>query len=289
MTRYFGLPIHALAAGLVIAAGPAATQPSPQPTGLPAVAPLPSLASQGSIEREGARIWYGVVGEGPAVILLHGGMSSSRAWGGQIGPLVAAGHRVVLIDSRGHGRSTLGETPLSYERLAADVLAVMDQLALDKPAVVGWSDGGVVALVLAMRHGDRLSGVYAFGANMDLAGVRAGAADAPILKAVAPRLMADYAELSPTPTRFSRLASAVRAMQQAVDYSAEDLGAIRGPALVIADGAEDEFITVEHQAYLAKTIPGARLRLLPEAGHFAPWQKPDAFNQDVVDFLRDKR
>ena len=264
-----------------------AIAPSPD---LPAERPLPPVPSQGHVTRDGARIWYGQVGTGSPVILLHGGLSSSRAWGQQVSPLVAAGHRVILIDSRGHGASTLGDGPLSYERMADDVLAVMDLLKLEQPAIVGWSDGGIIALVLAMRHGDRLSRVYAFGANMDLQGVRGDAGDAPILKLVAPRLMADYAALSPTPDGFAQLHKAVRAMQQAQpNYSASQLASIRGPAVMIADGAEDEFITAEHQAYLARTIPGARLRLFPGSGHFAPWRRPDVFNRDVIAFLRGQK
>jgi pimeloyl-ACP methyl ester carboxylesterase len=270
-----------LAAGVEARAQPASAAPT-----LPAERPLPPVPVQGFVEREGARIYYGVVGKGSPVILLHGGMSSSRAWGEQVSPLAASGHRVILIDSRGHGRSTLGDGVLSYERMADDVLAVMDRLKLGKPAIVGWSDGAIIALVLAMRHGDRLSRVYAFGANMDLQGVRASAADAPILKLVAPRLIADYAALSSTPDGFGQLHNAVRAMQQTQpNYKAAQLAAIRGPKVMIADGAEDEFVTTEHQVYLAKVIPQARLSLLPGSGHFAPWQQPEAFNRDVIAFL----
>ena len=281
MVRRLAVTLCVLAGGGEAHAQLAAPAPS-----LPAERPLPPVPLQDYVTREGARIWYGVVGAGSPVILLHGGLSSSRAWREQVSPLVAAGHRLILIDSRGHGRSTLGDGPLSYERMADDVLAVMDQLKLEKSAVVGWSDGGIIALVLAMRHGDRLSRVYAFGANMDLQGVRSNAADAPILKVVAPRLIADYAALSPTPDGFARLHQAVRAMQQAQpNYSAAQLAALRGPAVMIADGADDEFVTAEHQAYLARVIPGARLRLLPGGGHFAPWQQPDAFNREIIAFL----
>ncbi|TAJ49652.1 MAG: alpha/beta fold hydrolase, partial [Brevundimonas sp.] len=66
----------------------------------------------------GAHLWYGVIGSGPPVILLHGGLSSHQAWGRQVPALLDAGYQVILIDSRGHGRSTLGSTPLSYDQLA---------------------------------------------------------------------------------------------------------------------------------------------------------------------------
>lgn len=265
-----------------------AQPPQPWET-VPAERPLPPLALQDSVEREGARIWYGSLGKGAPVILLHGGMASSRSWGTQVPALVAAGYRVILIDSRGHGRSTLGGRPLSYELMAGDVLAVMDRLGLEKSAIVGWSDGAIIALVLAMRHGERLSHVLAFGANMDQHGVRADASRAPILKQLMPRLAADYAALSPIPEGFALLREAVKAMQERQpDYKASDLAAIRGPAVMIAGAAHDEFIAREHQAYLARTIPGATLQMFADASHFAPWQQPDAFNRTVIAFLGER-
>lgn len=82
---------------------------------LPAEQPLPALAKQGYVDHDGARIWYGEIGEGEPVVLLHGGMESSLSWGDQVPTLVKSSHRVILIDSRGHGRSTLGpcELPMS--------------------------------------------------------------------------------------------------------------------------------------------------------------------------------
>lgn len=253
---------------------------------LPIEEPLPPLTEQGHVSRESAAIWYGAIGKGSPVILLHGGMSSSRSWGGQVPALMAAGYRAILIDSRGHGRSTLGNRPLSYELMADDVLAVMDRLKLKKAAIIGWSDGAIIGLVLAMRHGARLSKVYAFGANMDQRGARRGVFEAPILKQVIPRLAADYLALSPASGGFGALHEAVEAMQEIEpDYGASELAAIRGPAVMIADGGHDEFITQDHQAYLANTIPGAELQIFPDASHFAPWQQPEAFNRSVIAFL----
>jgi len=253
---------------------------------LPTERRLPEIQSQGYVEREGARIWYGSVGSGTPVILLHGGMSSSRNWGNQVPELIRTNHQVILVDSRGHGRSTLGSTALSYELMADDVLAVIDALGLDRTAVVGWSDGAIIGLVLAMHHPDRLTKVYAFGANMDQAAVKPGAANAPILGRVVGRLAKDYAELSPAPDGFGALHQAVEAMQKTQpDYSAAQLAAIHGPEVLIADGAHDEFIRPEHPGYLARTIPGAKLEIFPAVSHFAPWQDPVAFNRSMRGFL----
>jgi alpha-beta hydrolase superfamily lysophospholipase len=93
---------------------------------------LPATSDQGYVERDGARIWYATYGSGSPVILLHGGLGHGGNWGYQVPALVRSGHRAVLIDSRGHGRSTRDARPFTYELMAADVSAVMDALHLEK-------------------------------------------------------------------------------------------------------------------------------------------------------------
>ena len=135
-------------------------------------APLPAASDQGCVERDGARIWYSTYGSGAPVILLHGGLGHSGNWGHQVPALVGSGYRAVLIDSRGHGRSTRDMQPFSYESMASDVLAVMDALQLEKAGLVGWSDGACTALILAAKAAARVSGVFFFGCNMDPSGVK---------------------------------------------------------------------------------------------------------------------
>src|SRR5438477_11585846 len=86
--------------------------------------PLPQAVQDGYIVHAGANIWYSIYGSGPTVILLHGGLGTSRNWGHQIPALVDSGYSALVIDSRGHGRSTANHQPLSYALLASDVLAV---------------------------------------------------------------------------------------------------------------------------------------------------------------------
>ena len=127
-------------------------------------AALPPEIVRAYIDHCGARIWYATHGEGPAVILLHGGLGHSGNWGYQIPALVGAGYRVVLIDSRGHGHSTRDSRPYSYELMASDVLAVMDILKLEKVALVGWSDGACIALIVGMQAPERVAGGFSSAA-----------------------------------------------------------------------------------------------------------------------------
>jgi pimeloyl-ACP methyl ester carboxylesterase len=254
---------------------------------LPAEQPLPKLAKEGYVDHEGARIWYGTVGKGEPVILLHGGMASSLSWGNQVPDLIKTHHKVILIDSRGHGRSTLGPYPLSYERMQGDVLAVMDTLHLDKASFVGWSDGANISLIMAMKDPERVNRVYAFGANMNTDTIPPGAFTSPILPEVVGRLAKEYARISPTPNGFNNLHQALDAMQKKEpNYTTKELAAIKVSNVVIADGDHEEFITRAHTEYLANTISGAKLVILPNVSHFAPWQDPTTFTKSVLQFLR---
>lgn len=126
--------------------------------------PLPPTSRQGFVEHDGARIWYAAYGSAPTVILLHGGLGHSGNWGYQLPALLAAGYGVLVIDSRGHGRSTRDARPYRYDRMADDLLAVMDALRIPHAALAGWSDGACVALIAAHRAPQRVDGVFSSAA-----------------------------------------------------------------------------------------------------------------------------
>jgi pimeloyl-ACP methyl ester carboxylesterase len=247
-------------------------------------APLPATNEQGYVEHEAARIWYAIYGAGSPVILLHGGLGHSGNWGYQVPALVKSGYRAVLIDSRGHGRSTRDARPFSYELMASDVLAVMEALQLEKPALVGWSDGACTALILAAKAPARVAGVFFFGCNMDPSGVKPLEAS-PTLNRCFNRHGKDYAQLSATPEHFKAFVRDVTLMQQTQpNYSAQDLAQIRVP-VVIVQSEQDEFIKPEHAEYLAGAIPNAKLLVLKAVSHFAPLQRPEQFNAAMLAFV----
>lgn len=249
-------------------------------------APLPPAIDQGHVRHDGARIWYASYGSGRPVILLHGGLGHSGNWGYQLPALVAAGRRVILIDSRGHGRSTRDARPFTYELMASDVLAVMDALQLGQAAMVGWSDGACTALVLAMQAPARVSGVFFFGCNMDPSGTRETVQSSPALERCFGRHAQDYAQLSATPGGFAEFAEAVgRMMKTEPNYAASELAQIR-TRVAIVQSEHDEFIKPEHAAYLSRCIRGSELIVLSGVSHFAPLQRPEWFNSALLAFLR---
>ncbi|WP_421760396.1 alpha/beta fold hydrolase [Devosia sp.] len=246
----------------------------------------PALPTEvaGHIENDGAHIWYARYGAGPAVVLLHGGLGNAGNWGFQVPALVAAGYQVIVIDSRGHGRSTRDDQPYSYELMGSDVLTVLDEVRVQRAAIVGWSDGACVGLILARQVPERISGVLFFACNMDPSGTLPFVLT-PVIERCFSRHQKDYAALSATPGAFQRFVDAVSLMQQTQpNYSTADLAEITVP-VTVALGEGDEFIKPEHADYLARSIAKARRVTLPGVTHFAPVQRPAVFNEAVLEFL----
>jgi pimeloyl-ACP methyl ester carboxylesterase len=280
MIRLWALALAAASVFVAAAEAQEVWRTVPQP------AQLPHASAAGYAPHDGARIYFSIYGAGSPVILLHGGLANQRYWGDQVPALTRAGYRVILIDSRGHGRSSRDARPFTYELMAADVVAVMDRLHLRKAAVVGWSDGAIIGLVMALKDPERVTRVFAFAANMDPSGVRADVENNPTFAGFERRAAGDYARLSPTPTDYAGFQTAIELMwAKEPNYTAADLARIAIP-VAIADGDHDEAIKREHTEYLARSIPGAKLIIFPGASHFAFLQRPDAFNAAVLEFLK---
>lgn len=246
--------------------------------------PLPVATNEGYIGNNNANIWFATYGAGSPVILLHGGLGHSGNWSYQVPTLVSNGYRAILIDSRGHGRSTRDARPYTYELMASDVLSVMDALNLERAAFIGWSDGACIALILGSHSPTRVAGVFFFACNMDPSGTKEFEFT-PIIGRCLTRHMRDYAELSPTPDKFEEFSNAVGLMQRTQpNYSVNELAQIRVPVKIV-QSEHDEFIKREHAEYLALNIPNAQLVILQGVSHFAPLQRPEQFNSIMLEFL----
>ena len=244
--------------------------------------PLPEGGA--TIERDGARLWFGDYGSGPAVVLLHGGLGNAGNFGHQVPALLARGYRVIAVDSRGQGRSSWDGRPFSYDQFAEDLVAVLDHLGIARAAIVGWSDGACTGLAMARAHRERVAGVFYFACNVDPTGAWPFEMTDVIGNCLA-RHQKDYAALSPAPDGFEAMSQALQVMQSSQpNYSEDDLKAINVP-VTVAQAERDEFIRPEHARYIAASIPGARHVDLPGVSHFAPVQRPALFNAAVLDFL----
>ncbi len=253
---------------------------------LPVTPQLPPSTEKGLLSVNGAKIFYARFGHGNSVVLLHGGLANANYWGNQI-PALAEAYDVIAIDLRGHGRSSLPAGALSYAVFASDVLGVMDLLRISKAAIVGWSDGAIVGLTLAIEHPNRVTKVFAFGANFNSAGTIPGGSHSPVFSAYSVRTAQEYRALSPQPGNYPGFErSMVRLWGNEPDFSKATLATIRLP-VQIADGDHDEIIRLQHTKDLAAAIGSASIIIEPCVSHFAMLQDPRRFNDDVMKFLND--
>jgi pimeloyl-ACP methyl ester carboxylesterase len=252
----------------------------------PTPKPIPTDRS-GYAKVNEIKIYYAEYGYGPAVILLHGGLANSDYWGNQIKAL-APFHTVVVMDSRGHGRSTRNSQPYGYDLMADDVVGLMDVLKVPKADIVGWSDGGILGLDLAIRHPDRVGRIFAFGANTMTSGIKEGVENNPTLAAYIERARREYEVYSAMPKESEAFVAQISRMWATQpNWTDAQLKSITAPVLVV-DGDHDEGIKREHTEYIAAAIPGAGLLILPNASHFAFLQDPALFNYAILHFLGDQ-
>jgi pimeloyl-ACP methyl ester carboxylesterase len=266
---------------LALFTGSAVAQP--QWLTLPPTPSLPPALHSGMAPVNGIKIWYAEFGQGEPVILLHGGLANANYWGEQI-PTLAAHYRVIVMDSRGHGRSTRNAQPFGYDLMASDVIGLMDFLHIRKAAIVGWSDGAILGLDIAIHHPERLTRVFAFAANSDPSGV-SDIAHSPVFTAYIARAEKEYEALSPTPREYDAFLAQIEKMWATQpNFTAAQLASISVPIWIV-DADHDEAIKRENTEFMAAHIPGAGLLLQPEVSHFSFIQDPKQFNTDLLHFM----
>jgi pimeloyl-ACP methyl ester carboxylesterase len=249
----------------------------------PTPAPIPTERS-GQADVNGISLHYAVYGQGSPVILLHGGLANLDYWGHQI-EVLKPWHMIIAMDSRGHGRSTRDARPYGYDLMADDVIGLMNAL---KPDIVGWSDGAILGLDLAIRYSNRVGKIFAFAANTMTSGVKDDVEKNPTFAAFIQRAKQEYERYSATPREYDSFYEQISKMWASEpNWTDGQLAAITAQVQVV-DGDHDEAIKREHTEYIAATIPHAGLLILPNASHFAFLQDPDFFNYAVLHFLNDR-
>jgi pimeloyl-ACP methyl ester carboxylesterase len=250
---------------------------------LPATPTLPKPARSGTAPVNGIRLWYAVFGHGAPVILVHGGLANADYWGLQVRAL-APHYEVIVLDSRGHGRSSRTAAPITYDRMASDVLGLMDYLHVRRAALVGWSDGAIIGLDIAIHYPERLTKLFAFAANSDPSGVK-DVNHSPVFTAYIAGAAREYAALSPTPKQFQAFLADVKHMWATQPhFTAAQLRHVTVPTWIV-DGDHDEAIKREDTDRMAALIPGAGELILPQVSHFAFLQDPVLFNAALLHFL----
>jgi pimeloyl-ACP methyl ester carboxylesterase len=204
----------------------------------PTPAPI-ATDRRGEAQVNGISIHYRIYGQGSPVIFLHGGLANSDYWGARV-LAVAAHHTVILMDSRGHGRSTRDARAYGYDLMADDVVALMDHLKIVKADIVGWSDGGILGIDLALRHKDRVGKVFAFAANTLTSGVKDNVEKNPTFAAYIKRAGHEYESQSATPKEYNSFVDQISKMwAEQPNWSDAQLAAI-DTEVVVVDGDHDE-------------------------------------------------
>lgn len=251
---------------------------------LPLPEPMPAANQSGMVHVGDIDMYYAEFGQGEPILLIHAGLANSDFWASQVRDL-AKDHLVVIADSRGHGRSTRTARPFSYDVMAADYLALLDQLHIRKAKVVGWSDGGIIALELARTHPDRVTRVVAQAANYSTDGVRSDALENKTVQQFDEMAKASYEKLSQTPNEFPQFVEQISTMWSTQPgWSIQDLQKITIPVTIVL-GDHDEAIKRDHTEELAKAIPGATLVILKDVSHFAMLQDPDGYTRMIRNAL----
>ena len=238
----------------------------------------------------GLRLYYethGAVrpGERP-LVLLHGGGGSGRQFAKQI-PAFASTRRLIVPDEQAQGRTFDRPRPLTYHGMAEDVLALLDRLGVREADVLGWSDGGVVGLDLAMHHPGRVVHLVTFGANFradglqpaDVAWNRTATPDS-----FGPGMREGWTKENPQPRNYAvAMTKLIALWREQPAWTTADLGRIRAKVLVCA--GEHDVVRDEHTRALAAAIPGAQVWIVPGASHGAMLEQPELVNAKVLEFL----
>lgn len=237
---------------------------------------------KGQVRNADADIHYVSYGSGPTVLLLHGGLSSQLSWFSQIPELVDAGWRVILPDTRGHGDSDLGSKELSYRLLAADVVKILDRLSIRRTDVIGWSDGGNTALLLARYWPERVRRMVVISANFNPEGLTPEAQKA---NAAPSRGIERWWRRwwTGADNRLHALEARVQRMWRTrPNLQRADLEAVAAPTLVIVGDAD--VVSTTHARLMAKWLANGSLAVIA-GGHFTPVSHARRVNELIARFL----
>lgn len=218
---------------------------------------------------------YEEAGEGEPLVLLHGNGEDGTYFAHQI-PCFARSFHVIALDTRGHGRSPRGEAPFTVAQFACDLREFLDARGIERAHLLGFSDGGNIALAFALAHPERVGKLVLNGANLDPRGVKRSTQLPIELSYRIARLFAGSSAKARANVEMLGL------MVNEPHVAPEDLAALAVPTLVIA-GTHD-MIREDHTRLIAESIPGAELALIP-GDHFVAAKNPDAFNRAVEAFL----
>jgi pimeloyl-ACP methyl ester carboxylesterase len=239
------------------------------------------------VSTDDVRTYYEAYGRGETVVvLLHGGFGTVESWTMQT-PALAERYRVYVPERRGHGHTSDVEGPITYETMAADTAAFLDAMGIGAAHLVGWSDGAVVGMLVALRRPELVRKLVVIGQYFNHEG------EVPEFRTMLEHWRSDppevlhevYDRVSPDgPEHFPVIVEKLTRMwREEPNIAFSELVGVRAPTLIMQ--ADDDIVEVEHSAALAATLPDAQLAVVPGTSHLALREKPDLVNRLIMDFL----
>ena len=270
-----------MALAFAVACSPAETKPAapaPVEAATPPAAPVPygaNAAASGTFTHGGATFYYETYGQGDPLLLIHGNGLSIGSFAAQIDHFKSS-YRVIAMDSRAQGKSTDGDGPITYEIMADDQAALIDHLKLGQVDVLGWSDGGIEALLLGIRHPDKVKKLVAMAANLN-------PGPGAVYKETDEMAKQMVGSIPKTPEHKTELKVA-SLMTDEPHIDVKMLEKIAAPTLVLA--GDHDLIRLEHTVDIYNHIPNANLAIFPNSTHGVPYDDPEMFNATVERFLK---
>ena len=228
----------------------------------------------------GIKMYTEIYGQGTPLLLIHGNGNSIKAFASNI-PFFSKKYKVIAVDSRAHGKTIDNQDSLSFEMMADDFAALLDTMHTGPAYVIGWSDGGINALLLAMRHPDKVIKLVSTGANLS-----------PDSTALVPSTWMDEKKEFESGKNKSRTTPREKNDWKVFlldwvqpNVPLVNLKSIRCPSLIVC--GDNDIITIEHTVAIYRHIPHAYLWILPHSGHSTVTEHRDEFNRIADHFFRE--
>lgn len=249
-----------------------------QPQNTPPVVYGDNPAAGHYLNTRGIRLYYETYGEGAPLLMLHINGGSINNFSNQI-PYFATRYHVIAVDTRAHGKSVDPGDSLTFEQMADDFNALLDSLRLDSCYVIGWSDGGISGLQLAIRHPDKVKKLVVSGPNIypDTTGLT------PFIYQYLERVADTLKQKPQTPDIKNQLKIIELDLNEPKHMTLDQLETIHCPTLVM--GGDHDGIPSYHLWLISQHIPQSYLWIVPNSGHSVAIYKKDQFNKVVGDFL----
>lgn len=233
--------------------------------------------ASGKFQHDGVEFYYEVYGKGDPVVLIHGNGGSIADWASQI-EYFRTKYRVIAMDSRDQGRTGDSSGPITYEKMADDQAALLEHLGIAQANFIGWSDGGIEALLLGMRHPLKVKKIVAMAANLKPDAVYPEVAQLDEILAQ----QAQAANVSSRQAARDKKVFSLLANEPHIDPKM--LSNMTAPTLVLA--GDHDLILDTHTLEIFHNLPNAQLGIIPDSTHMVPYDDPERFNDAVERFLR---